>query len=165
MDLEIIEALLLKYDEGETTLEEERILEDFFRSGDVPAHLKADQDRFCYLTDARTETSSLTMEDIMGHANASPITVNFPARRQYFRMITGVAAAVVVAVISLTVMKQVKQQEAETQKAEQEQVAYQQTKHALWLISSKLNKGNQHIVRLAKLSEAETRISGTSNDK
>lgn len=39
MELNKIETLLIKYDEGATNLEEERILKEYFASGDVPEYL------------------------------------------------------------------------------------------------------------------------------
>ena len=152
----------MKYEEGETSLEEERQLEAFFVAGNVPEHLEASQAMFGFIADEKNETSSLTFEAIAGHANAAPMTISFPARRQYFRMVAGVAAALAVVAGSFFVMKHSAGTD-ETKKTREEQLAYQQTKQALWLISNKLNKGNKHIASLARLSEAETRIGLTQN--
>ncbi len=165
MDLELIEALLLKYDEGETTLEEERTLRDYFVNSDVPSHLAAEQARFLFMAEASTEVSSLKLEDITGSTNSGSKTIALPFGRSYFRVVMGVAATVSIIVVSLVVLRQSHQDAVGSKKTESEQLAYQQTKQALWLISTKLNRGNQHIVRLAKLNEAETRIAGSKTEK
>lgn len=54
-----IEELLEKYYEGETSLEEERALKQFFQRGDVPAHLQSHGPQFGYFVQARKEQPSL----------------------------------------------------------------------------------------------------------
>ncbi|WP_128545185.1 HEAT repeat domain-containing protein [Larkinella soli] len=53
-----IEKLLERYYEGETTLEEEKLLREFFRSEAVPAHLKDHAAPFQHYTDFRQEHPS-----------------------------------------------------------------------------------------------------------
>lgn len=55
-----IEKLLEKYYDGETSLEEERALKQFFQSGDVPEHLQSHAAQFGYFVQARKEQPSLT---------------------------------------------------------------------------------------------------------
>lgn len=40
MELNKLESLLKKYDDGETTLKEEKLLKEFFHSEKVPNHLQ-----------------------------------------------------------------------------------------------------------------------------
>lgn len=54
-----IERLLEKYYNGETSLEEERALKQFFQSGEVPEHLQSHAAQFGYFTLARKEQPSL----------------------------------------------------------------------------------------------------------
>jgi hypothetical protein len=54
-----IEILLEKYYEGETTLDEERALKQFFQSGNVPQHLQSHAAQFGYFANARKEQPSL----------------------------------------------------------------------------------------------------------
>lgn len=49
MNTKDIIQLLERYYRGETTLEEERLLKDYFRSHDVPPHLQADREAFLLL--------------------------------------------------------------------------------------------------------------------
>jgi hypothetical protein len=55
-----IEILLEKYYEGETSLEEEKILKQFFQAGNVPAHLQSHAAQFGYFVEARNQHPSLT---------------------------------------------------------------------------------------------------------
>lgn len=54
-----IEKLLEKYYDGETSLEEERALKQFFQSGDVPEHLQSHAAQFGYFARVRKEQPSL----------------------------------------------------------------------------------------------------------
>jgi len=55
-----IEKLLEKYYDGDTSLEEERALKQFFQHGDVPEHLQSHAAQFGYFANARKEQPSLT---------------------------------------------------------------------------------------------------------
>ncbi len=55
-----IEKLLEKYYDGETSLEEERALKQFFQQGGVPEHLQSHAAQFGYFANARKEQPSLT---------------------------------------------------------------------------------------------------------
>lgn len=48
MNTERIEQLLDKYFDGETSIEEEKELREFFRQDEIPAHLKSYADQFSY---------------------------------------------------------------------------------------------------------------------
>ncbi|MFC5410156.1 HEAT repeat domain-containing protein [Larkinella bovis] len=61
MKQEAIETLLEKYYAGETTLEEEKQLREFFRGPSVPAHWQNQAGMFRYFAEARQEQPSLTV--------------------------------------------------------------------------------------------------------
>ena len=54
-----IESILERYYEGETSIEEEKILKDFFRNEKVPAHLQSHAAQFAYFADTAKELPSL----------------------------------------------------------------------------------------------------------
>ncbi|WP_461093089.1 HEAT repeat domain-containing protein [Spirosoma gilvum] len=56
-----IEQLLEKYYEGETTLQEEKLLRQFFQQESIPAHLQSHADQFRYFADARNQHPSFAM--------------------------------------------------------------------------------------------------------
>lgn len=53
-----IEKLLERYYEGETSLEEENVLRQFFQNENLPAHLKSHQAQFRYFLEARNQHPS-----------------------------------------------------------------------------------------------------------
>lgn len=55
-----IEELLDKYYEGDTTLEEERELREFFQGNNIPEHLQSHAGQFQYFEKARREQPSAT---------------------------------------------------------------------------------------------------------
>ncbi|MGN7888140.1 HEAT repeat domain-containing protein [Dyadobacter sp. 22481] len=55
-----IKKLLEKYYDGETSLEEERALKQFFQGGQVPEHLQSHAAQFGYFANARKEQPSLS---------------------------------------------------------------------------------------------------------
>jgi hypothetical protein len=166
MDLEQIEELLRRYEDAETTIEEERLLEAYFNGAEIPQRFWAEKERFAYHTESRQETSALKFEDLIA---AQPEQENrkpaIGAMRINLRMWSSMAAAIAVVIICVIAFRKNQGIEAGSSPSTQEKLAYEQTKHALWMISAKLNKGNDHIVRLASLSQAETKIEGAKNDK
>ncbi len=56
MESQIIEKLLDRYFEGETTGAEEAKLKAYFSSGDVAPHLQQYIPMFCYFEQAKTDT-------------------------------------------------------------------------------------------------------------
>ena len=67
-----IEALLKKYDIGETSLQEEKQLQDFFLGEDVPDHLKVHKAWFTQLDDrAKTEWSDFSEDKLFAKLDAA----------------------------------------------------------------------------------------------
>ena len=55
MNLVEIEALVEKYYNGETSLDEENILKEFFLNEDVPEHLLSEKEMFKYIASEDSE--------------------------------------------------------------------------------------------------------------
>lgn len=60
-----IEKLLEKYYEGETTLQEEKYIKEFFSKGDVPAHLQHHAAEFGYYQHAAKEIPSKNLNEAL----------------------------------------------------------------------------------------------------
>ena len=58
MDTKKIELLLEKYFEGETSLEEEKTLRNYFATEDIPDHLASYRDQFGYINELRQSATS-----------------------------------------------------------------------------------------------------------
>lgn len=71
-----IEQLLEKYYEGETTLQEEKLLRQFFQEGSIPAHLQSHADQFRYFANARNQHPSFAFTSKL----AAKLTASEPNR-------------------------------------------------------------------------------------
>jgi len=122
MVLNSIEKLLEKYDNGETSLKEEKQLQAYFAQDEVAPHLESYRVMFQYFN--KTKQEHYTKD------------VPLKPRKRYMYQWISVAA---VAVLMFGVYVQTKgPSEAEKQEA---LLAYNQTMEALNLVSSKFNQG------------------------
>ena len=132
-----IEKLLEKYYEAETSLQEEKILKEYFSGSEIPAHLQEHKDMFNYFDNSLLETSNRSIK----------LTKKTIALRWLS------IAAMLVFFISVYSLYQ--QNEAEKQEA---QLAYMETQKALDLISSSLNKGTGAIAQLDNFNKGTVAI-------
>jgi len=86
MELTKIEALLEKYDEGATNLEEEKILKEYFEKGDVPEHLWGYRLMFGYTAKAKRTNYPYKLN----------VKKNGRSKRQVYSLI-GIAASLALA--------------------------------------------------------------------
>jgi hypothetical protein len=157
MDWKFIEELLDKYYNGETTLEEEKILTDFFRTGNVPAHLKHEKMLFgVYETSSLEVPDVLTDEQIMAGIANRKRTIPALHFRSRIKILSAIAAGVLL-VLGLTFF--LKTDFFSTKKNygtyDDPQIAYAQTKKALMLISGKLSKGSTSLSKISKFTEMQ----------
>ena len=122
MVLNSIEKLLEKYDNGETTLKEEKQLKAYFAQDKVAPHLESYRMMFQYFKETKQEH----------YAKDVPLKTKTYTLYKWI----SVAAAIV---LMFTVYTQIKgPSESERQEA---LLAYNQTMEALNLVSSKFNQG------------------------
>jgi len=122
MVLNSIEKLLEKYDNGETTLKEEKQLKAYFAKDDVAPHLESYKVMFQYFNETKQEQYS---KDV-------------PLKTKTYTLYKWISVAAAV-VLMFAVYTQV-QGPSETEKQEA-LLAYNQTMEALNLVSSKFNQG------------------------
>ena len=132
-----IEKLLEKYYEAETSLQEEKILKEYFSGSEIPAHLQEHKDIFNYFDNSLLETSNRS--------------IKLTKRTIALRWLS--IAAMLVFFISVYSLYQ--QNEAEKQEA---RLAYMETQKALDLISSSLNKGTGAIAQLDNFNKGTVAI-------
>lgn len=161
MELLKIEQLLDKYWEGVTSLQEEEQLKHYFNTQEVPAHLQATAQLFRSFS-RESEHSYLDDhfdDELLGKIERSS-AFSFSRYRKVFNM----AAAISVLVISgiwlfSSNSSQVQSDLAYTENTyEDPQLAYEQTRQALLLVSSIMNEGTQHLEKLESFSEAQEKI-------
>ncbi len=133
MELSNIEKLVEKYENAETSLQEEQVLKAFFQQDAVPAHLLEYKTMFNYFDQSSTESFTKSIQ--------------LKPKRSNWKWLS-IAATVALLVSIYTINSPGTLNESERQEA---QLAFQETQKAFQLISQNLNKGNT--VALAGLQE------------
>ena len=143
MELAKIEKLLEVYFEGNTTLDEEDILQKYFSQSFVPAHLQEYKVMFNYFLDNKAEVSN------------QPIRVN-TKKKTWKKSWLYIAAAIV---LLFTVYKIIPTSNDFT-KAERAEAkrAYVETQKAFKLISENLNRVNSEIAYLENYEVTKNKI-------
>ncbi|QJB31252.1 hypothetical protein HF324_07700 [Chitinophaga oryzae] len=169
MDYNHIIALLDRYWEGETTLEEEALLRRFFSEShpDMPEPLQEAAPLFGFFREEMEREEALG-EKLPVPAEAGPVTKVVPLSP--FRHWMKYAAVLLMAVGMGYAMKQFRQTatkariaEVQQKKMEEEtRMAYLETKKALQLLAKNLNKGTEKMQKLSYFNEATGIIAGTN---
>ncbi|MCH2217213.1 MAG: hypothetical protein MK076_03900 [Flavobacteriales bacterium] len=129
MELAKIEKLVVKYENAETTLEEEAILSAYFLSGNVATHLEEYQRMFQYFQESKDETYGKSM-------------VFKTQKRKKYGWLSMVASIVLLFGVYIGFSKQ-DPIISTSEMGVVEKFQFEQTKEALILLSRYLNKGNQ----------------------
>jgi hypothetical protein len=126
-----IEKLLEKYDNGETSLKEEHQLRTYFAQDDVAPHLESYRVMFQYFANTKQETFT---KDVPLQAK----------KRSYIYQWISVAAVIV---ILFGIFMQFSGDDPKTFQnlSKEEQLAYNQTKEAFDLLSSKFSEGTSNV--------------------
>jgi len=148
MELAKIEILIESYFDGNTTLEEERILKKYFAQEVAPTHLQEYKLMFDYFGQSKTEVSN------------QPIQVK-PIKKTWNKSWLSIAAAVI---LLFTIYKIIPTADGFT-KAErvEAQKAYVESQKAFQLISKSLNRGNNKIAYLQDYKTTKNKIFKTTN--
>ena len=143
MDSEVIRELLKRYWDCETSLEEEKILRDFFQQEAIPEDLKKYREMFLYFKREQQQSLSEDFDKkILDGLHSQPAQ----GKQRYLSSFYKVAAAVIL-ILSFVVIHQqfivVKDTTREIVKDtfEDPERALEETKRVLCLVSEKLNKG------------------------
>lgn len=158
MDLQIINELLKKYWNADTTPEEEEELRKYFSENEVPEHLKGVAALFRkFQTDQQFKNLDADFE--------IEVLEKISKQKAYFdwQPLLRIAAVLTIFFMTALLLKQHLLPPADHQTTvvdtedtyEDPQRAYEQTKEALLLVSSLMNEGTQHIEKLETFSEAQ----------
>lgn len=128
MELSKIEALLEKYWAAETSIEEEKVLYNYFNSGVVASHLKQYGMLFEYYKEDKSKTLNKDLKIPIKQQN-----------KNYLKYAITAAAIVLVALF-------LGKREYEHYKQRKQ---FAQVKEALYLLSLNLNKGNDAIYEVS----------------
>lgn len=143
MELQKVKILLQKYFEGNTTLEEEQILESYFQSEDIDAELVKYRELFTGISELSQPLSAEDIgEDIMDHI----LEQEHHEKKRYrwmWQTISGVAASILIVLGGLLIYEQNRKPFEDT--FEDPEVAYAYAEHTLKYISSKYRSGVLHL--------------------
>jgi hypothetical protein len=98
MNLQKIEQLIEKYERVETSMEEEKILKDFFLTGDVPLHLRSYKTLFSYFKSSQNEPlPSLDFDEkVLAAMDAGKVVPILSINRKRVYLISSIAAGVLI---------------------------------------------------------------------
>ena len=142
MELNKIENLLEKYDNGETTLQEEQQLKSYFSQETVAPHLEVYKPMFQYFL--------LTQKE--------QFTKDVPLKPRKTNTLYKWISIAAITVLMFGVYTQVNQSVEPT---DEQLLAYNQTMDALNLVSSQFTKGNDNMNALGLMSSSFNK--GTEN--
>lgn len=168
-NIQHIEALLQKYWQGETSLNEEAALRRFFTEGSVPAHLKAYQPVFAFFVDEQEKESpgsdfeKTLFNKIEERQKAEQRPLRVVSRNRKLSPLLRIAASVVLILGLFFVARiyisseQNKWAYEDTYKNPEE--AYETVEEALLLVSAKMQKGRRQaaneILKVRKATDLE----------
>lgn len=151
MNTSIIENLLNRYYEGETTLEEEKVLREFFSGKDIPPHLAEHAPLFSWASAEREET----FEPEINLPADEPATVPLYRHRTVFTRITAIAATLLILFGIVFLLRQAKEERSRELQA---RIAYEQTREALMILSVNLNTGIDQMQQLQNFQKGLERV-------
>jgi len=158
-----IRKLVEKYWDGDTTLEEEEQLRDYFSREEAPADLKKEAALFRYY---QSQTQFRTLDERFDDKLTQQIERREAKQRWLiFQPALRIAAAIILVVLA-TVLFKTEWNSPATENSpvaiedtyEDPRLAYEQTREALLLVSSLMNEGTQHMVNLETFSEAQETV-------
>ncbi len=163
MELTDIEKLLDKYWNGDTTVEEEQLLQRYFSEERVPDHLEGVATLF------QTFSADRQFKQLDDDFDEALIRDIEKTEKQFsFKNWLSVAAVITLLIVSALWVKDMLPEQTQpvttgSQRIEVDtykdpQLAYEQTKEALLLISSMMNKGTKQVEKLEKFHEAQKTV-------
>jgi hypothetical protein len=162
MKSEEIKRLLEKYYEGESTVEEEVYLKNFFSLGDIPEDLINEKEIFSYfLKSAIVPEPSLVFEKkiIAALDSIGEVSLN-QKRRRAFGIFTSIAAVILILIGSYFFF--IHKSEPRDTFSDPE-IAYAETMKILYGVSISLNKGTQALDRMSSMQEVTRQSLETIN--
>ncbi len=161
-----IENLIEKYLEGDTSLEEEQKLRNYFLEEEVPKHLVALKAQFLYYNNAAEEyietpdfeerlMKSLDEENTSDSHEAKTIKLE-TKRKSMWYSISAVAATIVIVIAAYFFIYD--DEPALQNTYDNPEAAYETTRAALFYVSQKMNLGVKHCSEVSKINESVNKV-------
>ncbi len=145
MELNKLESLLKKYEEGNTTLAEEKQLQNYFCSAEIPTHLRSYKIIFAYSANEKTRTY--------------PGKTQLTSKKGQFYFI-GIAASILLA-IGIFAWQNNSREEIPKHNVgtiEDPQEAYQKTKQALQMVAEVFNARREDLQYLNEFNKTKNKF-------
>ena len=152
-DPDLIHALLEAYYRGETSIQEEEQIREYFLSGDIPEELAAEADLFKYYSQERLAVSNpgleakILMEIDAGYSEkGNPKTVHMFSRWKYY-WISGAAAVILIMLAIFIDMRLIQKDPyiVREDTFDDPYIAYAEASRVLHFVSEKMNTGTEYI--------------------
>jgi hypothetical protein len=167
MNLQRIEKLIRKYESGETSMQEEKVLHDFFSNNEVPVHLANYKKLFSFFDTSKSELlEDVGFDDmIMKEIAKSELTMNPKGKSYRLYTMISVAASILI-FISVGIYFQSGTQQIHFEDTyDNPELAYAETKKILMLVSGNMNTGSNELQNVAELENGFRELKEISNLK
>ena len=156
MKTQEIKILLQRYFNGETSLEDERLLHEYFKGGNVDEELQEYAEFFGGISDLTNSIDDSTIEEDVMDFILENEHLEKTKFRKMWKTVTGIAASVIIVLGSYLIYEQQQKPFEDTyQNPEQAYVVAQQT---LQFVGSKYNKGMAELSNFKKFEKASNSI-------
>jgi len=166
MELKRIKALLEKYYKGETSKEEEKILQKYFSEKDVADELEADKDIFLYqLHDQNVSEEIPDISDEIWESIHSQEDYKSKKNNKLIYISLRIAAGIAILVASYFLVNNQAFRSNGTMMVdtyEDPELAYEQAKETLLYVSTMLNNGANHLEPMQNLNKGTQKLNTIS---
>lgn len=144
MELDKLESLLKRYDDGKTSLEEEKLLKNYFHSEEAPKHLKDYEAIFNFSEE----------EKKIHH----PGKIKLKSGRKWYAI--GIAASILLAVGIFTFQENEQQNFSQNELGtiENPEEAYYKAKETLQMVAQIMNNGKEELIYLDEFNKTKNQI-------
>ena len=167
MDKKRIEELIEKFYDGNTTIGEERLLENYFSRKDIPASMEADRDIFTFYSSSRNEDlPDDRLEQKIIQAIKSEAGNLSGSRRRMILMISSIAASILILIGSFFLFIHPSGPGLALSRYkdtfDNPELAYMETQKTLLYVSEKLNGGTRELNNLSKFEKGTKELGNLS---
>ena len=160
-----IKALLDKYYKGETTLDEEQLLRKYFlENTDVPWELVVEKEQFIMYDKAANKQVPFDDFEEKLEKLIDDQKVRHPVFRstRFWIRVTGVAASILIVFSVYNSLKYFINKPEDMGTFDDPVMAYEETKKALYYVSTKFNRGTEKLTNVSKLEEGSKMLKNVS---
>ncbi|MGC9373717.1 MAG: hypothetical protein ACP5DQ_01575 [Bacteroidales bacterium] len=162
MNRKQIKALLEKYYNGETSLEEEKQLQNYFTANEGYEEFAEDKAIFIFTTEEAKQTNQLPDlgNEIWNNIEKNE-NINRLKNKKLLHYCLSIAASIAIFVVSFFfVHNEINKQSTITfnDTYDNPELAYLQAKEALLYVSSKLNSGTEHLEPIQKINKGKDEL-------